>query len=147
MKQWTLRGLAVVAFTFCSVHAAAAQQMGAVVGQVLRADNREPVIGAQVVVVGTQLGALSVAEGRFVIRNVPVGTRTVRVQSLGFTADDQVVTVTAGGTATLTFLMREQAVAVNPVVVTALGITRNEKSLGYAVAWSAPAAARAPARA
>jgi TonB-linked SusC/RagA family outer membrane protein len=146
MRHWTLRTLAVVAFSASLAQGAAGQQStGTIIGQVLRADTREPMIGAQVIIVGSQLGALSAAEGRFVIRSVPVGARTVRVQSLGFMADDQTVNVTAGGTATVSFIMREQAVAVNPVVVTALGITRNEKSLGYAVqSISAQQIARIP---
>lgn len=107
--------------------------VGTVAGQVIRADTREPIGSAQVVIVGTELGALTTGEGRFLIRSVPVGTREVRVHSLGFQGDDQTVTVTAGGTATVTIAMSEQAIAVAPIVVTALGITRNEKSLGYAV--------------
>jgi TonB-linked SusC/RagA family outer membrane protein len=107
------------------------QQVGTIVGQVVSGAARTPTLGAQVAVVGTQFGALTNAEGRFIIRNVPVGTRTVRAQLMGFTADDQTVSVTAGGTATVTFTMREQAVVIAPVVVTAMGITRNEKSLGY----------------
>ncbi|HSL69064.1 MAG TPA: TonB-dependent receptor plug domain-containing protein, partial [Longimicrobiales bacterium] len=136
MRCWTPRALCALALTLAGAAAAAAQQQqttGTIVGQVLRAQDRSPMLGAQVIVVGTQSGALSAAEGRFTIRNVPAGTRTVRVQLLGFAADDQTVTVTAGGTASVSFVMREQAVSVNPVVVTALGITRNEKSLGYAV--------------
>ena len=146
MRNSILRTLALIASAAFPLAAAHAQQgTGTIVGQVLRAENRDPMIGAQVVVVGTQLGALSAAEGRFVIRNVPVGARTVRVQSLGFSADDQTVTVTGGGTATVSFLLREQAVVVNPVVVTALGITRDEKSLGYAVqSISAQQMARIP---
>ncbi|MGH8436138.1 MAG: SusC/RagA family TonB-linked outer membrane protein [Pseudomonas sp.] len=109
------------------------QAVGTIVGQVVQGEARTPMLGAQVIVVGTQLGALTGAEGRFVIRNVPAGARMVRVQAMGFNSDDQPATVTAGGTVTVTFQLREQAVAISPVVVTALGITRNEKSLGYAV--------------
>lgn len=134
MNRWSQRAFSALVWTLALAPLAQAQQqpVGTIVGQVFR-EGRTPLLGAQVQVVGTNLGALSAAEGRFVIRNVPVGTRTVRVQSMGYAADDQTVTVTAGATATVTFQMREQAVAIAPVVVTALGISRNEKSLGYAV--------------
>lgn len=146
MKHWMRRGLgAMVLLLTGATIATGQQQVGTIVGQVIRADNRTPLIGSQVVVVGTQLGALTNQEGRYVIRNAPAGARTVRVQIMGFTGNDQLVTVTAGGTASASFELREQAVAVNPVVVTALGITRTEKSLGYAVqSISAEKIARIP---
>jgi TonB-linked SusC/RagA family outer membrane protein len=134
MRHVMVRGMGALGLLLAGAAGATAQQpMGTVIGQVVQGDARTPLLGAQVVVVGTQLGTLSAADGRFVIRNVPAGARTVRVQTMGFQAADQEVTVTAGATVTVTFQMREQAVAISPVVVTALGITRNEKSLGYAV--------------
>ncbi|MGH7460976.1 MAG: TonB-dependent receptor plug domain-containing protein, partial [Longimicrobiales bacterium] len=109
------------------------QGPGIVAGQVVRAGTTSPLVGAQVVVVGSQLGALTNAEGRYIIRGVPAGNRTVRMQLMGYSAVDQAVTVTAGGTATANFAGSEQAVAISPVVITAMGVGRNEKSLGYAV--------------
>jgi len=133
MRSWAMRVFSVLGLTAASVMGAAAQQAGTVVGRVTRADTGEPVAGAQVVVVGTSNGALTNAEGRYAIRGVAAGARTIRVQTMGFNAEDKTVDVTAGGTATADFTIREQAVAIAPVVVTALGITRSEKSLGYAV--------------
>jgi TonB-linked SusC/RagA family outer membrane protein len=112
---------------------AAQDPTGSISGRVVRAETGEPVNGAQVFVVGTQLGILTNAEGRFLIPNVPVGNRTVRIQMMGFSVEDQTVTVAAGQTATVSFTVREQAVQIAPLVVTALGIQRSEKSLGYAV--------------
>jgi TonB-linked SusC/RagA family outer membrane protein len=117
--------------------AAAAQQptgpVGTLVGQVIASENRTPLIGAQVLIVGTQLRAGAGAEGRFIVRNVPVGNVMVRVQFLGFAPKEQVAIVTAGATTTLNFELKELPYTVSPVVVTALGISRDEKSLGYAV--------------
>ncbi|HET9984399.1 MAG TPA: SusC/RagA family TonB-linked outer membrane protein [Longimicrobiales bacterium] len=146
MRRGWLGVIGAVALLLGAGAPAAGQQgTGTIIGQVFRAEDRQPVVGAQVVVVGTRLGALAAAEGRFVIRGVPVGSRTVRVQVLGYTADDQTVAVTAGTPANVVFTVKEQAVAVAPVVVTALGISRSEKSLGYAVqSISAQALARSP---
>lgn len=141
MKPWNVRVLCVLGLLSVAAAPASGQQaataLGTIVGQVLNADNREPVIGAQVAVIGTQLRALAAAEGRFVIRNVPAGTRTVRVQFIGFAPADQSVTVAAGETATVSFALRNLPYLVAPVVITALGIARNERSLGYAVQQSA----------
>lgn len=113
--------------------AAVAQQAGTITGRVSRSPTGEPLPSAQVQIVGTQRGGLSDAEGRFLIQDVPAGTHTLRVQLLGFGVLEQTVTVAAEGTATVNFELREEAIALDPVVVTALGIEREERSLGFAV--------------
>jgi len=107
--------------------------VGLITGQAVNAENREPLLGVRVSVVGTQLRAQTAADGRFVVRNVPIGRQIVRVQLIGYGAIDQVVDVKADSTATLTFVMKNVPYSVAPVVVTALGISRSERSLGYAV--------------
>jgi len=128
-----------MALTASSVVAATAQQpatpagaAGTVIGQVVAVDTKVPLQGAQVLVVGTTLRAGTSAEGRYVIRNVPAGSHTIRVQLLGFAPKEQQVSVAAGATATANFEMKDIPYTVAPVVVTALGIAREEKSLGYA---------------
>jgi TonB-linked SusC/RagA family outer membrane protein len=141
MTRWTLRALAALALTAAAVPAAAqppaatppAAQVGTIVGQVVAEGSGTPIIGAQVVVVGTQIGAMAGAEGRFTIRNAPAGSHQLRAQFIGFAPSVQPVTVTAGRTATANFQMKDAPYTIAPTVVTALGITRSEKSLGYAV--------------
>jgi TonB-linked SusC/RagA family outer membrane protein len=137
MTRWNVRALLTFALTCTGAAAALGQQpvgqVGTIAGQVVSAEKRAPVIGAQVGVVGTQLRAAAAAEGRFVIRNVPIGARTVRVQLIGFAPSDQTVQVSVGATSTVTFELKELPYAIAPVVVTALGIARSERSLGYAV--------------
>jgi TonB-linked SusC/RagA family outer membrane protein len=134
MTRWKLRALSAIALIAAAVPAAFAQQpVGTLIGQVVAAESKAPLQGAQVTIVGaTTLRAVANVEGRFVIRNVPTGTHTVRVQMLGFAPKEQPVTVTSGGTATSNFEMKDLPFTVAPVVVTALGITREEKGLGYA---------------
>lgn len=110
-----------------------AQQVGNVTGTVLEAETNRPLEGAQVQIVGTTLGQLANAEGRYLIQNVPAGQVTVRVQLLGFGSAQQAATVTAGGTITVNFTLSEQAIPLDEIVVTALGIERQERGLGYAV--------------
>ena len=59
-----------------------ARQLGRVAGMVTDAA-RLPLAGAQLTLVGTRLGAISDADGRFRITGVPAGTYAVRVQRLG----------------------------------------------------------------
>jgi TonB-linked SusC/RagA family outer membrane protein len=96
------------------------------------ADTRAPVATAQVQVVGTTIGSLTNADGRFTLVNVPAGARVLRVQMMGYSATDQNVTVVAGGSVNVRFELKEAAIALPSVVVTALGIQRSERSLGFA---------------
>jgi TonB-linked SusC/RagA family outer membrane protein len=136
MKRWTLRALCAVALISTSAALAAGQQpageTGIVAGQVTNAEGKVALPAAQVLVLGTTLRSGSGADGRFAIRNVPVGARTIRVQILGFSPQEKPVTVTAGGTVTVNFEMKENPYAIAPMTVTALSIERSEKSLGYA---------------
>lgn len=140
MMKWTMRALCALALTTAAGSPASGQQpaspagpVGTISGRILTSENSSPLMGAQVTIEGTTLRAVAGAEGRFAIRNVPVGTQTVRVQFIGFAPNRQVVNVLADAVATVTFVMKDMPYAINPMVVTALGITRSEKSLGYAV--------------
>jgi TonB-linked SusC/RagA family outer membrane protein len=150
MRRWMRRVLGAMAFTASGAAAGMAQQpaagpVGTVVGRVVIADTKAPLQGALVLVVGTSLRTVAHAEGRYAIRNVPVGVHQVRVQLLGFAPKELPVTIVAGGTATVDFEMKDLPYSISPVVVTALGIARTEKSLGYAVqSISAAALAKVP---
>ncbi|MGH7462615.1 MAG: TonB-dependent receptor plug domain-containing protein, partial [Longimicrobiales bacterium] len=145
MSNRTGRVLCAVALSLGMAGAATAQQLGTIIGQVNISGTDRPLRGAQVVIVGTSIGGLSNAEGRFTLTNVPLGALTVRVQSLGFGTLDQRVTVAAGAPVTVRFDLKEEALAVEGLVVTAMGIQKSERSLGYAVqSVTAAALARSP---
>ena len=52
---------------------------GIIIGEVIDADTHQPLIGANIIIVGTDLGAACNTEGRFSISNIPVGSYTVTV--------------------------------------------------------------------
>lgn len=60
--------------------------MGRISGTVVDAETGDPLIGATVVVVGLELGALADLEGTYLIRNVPAGQHTVQVSMIGYAA-------------------------------------------------------------
>ena len=136
MSYRTVGALCTLALITSAGTAAAQQpaaQVGTITGRVTAVANASPVAGAQVSIVGTQTGGVASAEGRYTIRNVPAGTHTVRAQFIGFAPITQTVTVTPGASVTVNFEMKDVPYAISPMVVTALGIARSEKSLGYAV--------------
>lgn len=97
--------------------AAAAAQTGSVTGRVTGEDG-SALSGAQVSVQGTGIGGLTNARGAFLLLNVPTGTHTVQVTSLGYETAEATVSVTAGETTVVNFRVGQMAVAVEGVAVT-----------------------------
>jgi TonB-linked SusC/RagA family outer membrane protein len=112
--------------------AAVAQGTGTVQGRVVDATNLSPLAGAQVIVVGTQLGALADPNGHYTITDVPAGQHDVRVRLIGYEQASKTITVTEGGVATADFQLGVSAVSLEEVVVTATG-TQRSKELGNSV--------------
>lgn len=104
-----------------------AAQAGSVAGTV-RTDTGEPVAGVQVSLVGTTLGALTRANGQYLILQVPAGDHQVQVELIGYASVVRPVTVRAGQTTTLNVTLTPEAIALQELVVTGVaGATRRAK--------------------
>jgi len=90
------------------------------------ADGGEPVVGAYVFVKGSTNGQLTDGEGQFVLANVP-SNGTLVVAFMGMKTQE----VPASPSISIT--MEPDAEYLSEVVVTAMGISREKKALGYAV--------------
>jgi len=110
----------------------AAQSVGTITGTVTDRDTRQPLLAAQVQVVGTPRGAATDEQGAYRILGVPAGTVTLRVRRIGYQSIDVPVTVTAGGTVTQNFTIGRAAAQLEQVVVTATGETRRRVESGAA---------------
>ena len=116
---------------FCALQLHAQDATGSVSGRVVDATTQEPLPGVNVIVVGTRRGAVTQANGDFVIGAVPVGTQTVRASRIGYAAAQQEVSVTAGATATAQFSLPHQAVTLSEVTVSVgYGTQRKEAITG-----------------
>jgi TonB-linked SusC/RagA family outer membrane protein len=109
---------------------ALAQQTGTVSGTVIDGANNQPLPGVNVIVQGTTIGSTTDGNGRYAIPNAPVGEQAIRASFIGYQTTELRVTVVAGQTATANFTL-QPGVQLDDVVVTALGIERAERSLGY----------------
>lgn len=89
-------------------------------------ENGDPVIGASVVDASGKNGTVTDANGNFAL-DVAKGT-TLKISYLGYNTTN----VTASGS-TLRVVLEPSNHELNEVVVTALGIKREKKSLGYAM--------------
>ena len=119
-----LQSVLLTAVLVCIAWTASAQNRTAT-GVV--SDNIGPVIGAGVVVAGTTNGTVTDANGSFSINNVPVGA-TIQVTCIGYASVEYVFDGTPAK-----IVLKEDSELLDEVVVTALGISREKKSLGYAV--------------
>lgn len=102
------------------------QQQQKVTGKVVDASN-EPLIGVSVLEKGTTNGTITDFDGNYTLT---VGSRAVLKYSyVGY----QTVEVPVNDKKTIDVVMKEDAQALEEVVVTALGIKRSEKALSYNV--------------
>ncbi|MGQ0539443.1 MAG: carboxypeptidase regulatory-like domain-containing protein, partial [Gemmatimonadaceae bacterium] len=119
-------------------------QTGTIGGRVL-SDGGQPIEGAQVYLVGTTLGTRTAANGRYTIVNVPPAQYRVRAQMIGFRPVDQTATVVAGQTVTLDYSMKQQAIALDALVVTGTAGTARNREVGNSIAQIDLAAVQPPA--
>lgn len=116
LSFWLIMGL---------LHTAAAQDR-TISGRVTDRATNEGLPGVTVLVKGTQIGGATNADGTFSL-SVPASATTLRISSVGYTAIDQAIT---DGTIAISLVADTKQL--NEVVVTALGIERDSRSLGYA---------------
>jgi TonB-linked SusC/RagA family outer membrane protein len=99
-----------------------------ITGKVTSADDGSGIPGVTVLVKGTQNGVLTDIDGQYKI-TVPKDATTLTFTFIGLKTHE--VTLTASNIVDVA--MESEAQKLEGVVVTALGITREKKSLGYAV--------------
>ena len=87
----------------------------------------EPVIGASVTVQGQKMGVITDIDGNYTIKCQPQST--LLFSYVGF----KTKSVAVGGRTRIDVVFEDNENALNEVVVTALGIKREAKALGYAV--------------
>jgi outer membrane receptor protein involved in Fe transport len=130
----SILSLALLGLLGAFVAPAAAQgQTGTVAGQVVDAQSGRPLVDAQVSIPGTGIGSLTNATGRFILLNVPVGQQTLRVDLIGFSSAEETVTVAVDQTSNLTFRLDQDAIALEELVVTGVGVETERRKLSTSV--------------
>jgi TonB-linked SusC/RagA family outer membrane protein len=108
--------------SFALVGEVVAQETGTVRGTVTDADNGEVLPGANVVMVGTQQGAATNADGEYAIKGIEPGTYSIRASFLGYQeVVRENVQVRAGETSTINFSLQQQQQALDELVVVGYG--------------------------
>ena len=89
-----------------------------------------PIIGASVIVRGTTVGVSTDAEGRFTLEvPAPAASRFLEISYLGY----ETASIPVGLRTSFAVTLQESSSEIEQVVVTALGIKREEKALSYNV--------------
>jgi outer membrane receptor protein involved in Fe transport len=108
----------------------AAEQTGAIAGEVLDATTKEGVVGASVVLEGTTTGSPTDGFGRFTIKNLPPGTYNLLVTSIGYAPRKITgVVVKEGTVANVNAALTEEVDELEGVVVTAARQTNTDLAL------------------
>lgn len=103
---------------------------GKISGKVMDQKTSEPLIGANVVIEGTSLGAATDLEGEFYIINIPPGIYTLRVMMMGYTTQRvQTVRVNTDLTTKLNFKLQSTVIEVNEAVTITAERSRVQKDL------------------
>ncbi len=119
----------VVAF-LCSGIPAFAQGTGIITGTVVNKADGKPVIGATVFIVGTKLGGFSNQDGKYTIKNVPIGTHALKISSVGLAPYNVTdIVVTEGNATRVDVAMETNDVTTEEIVVTARVLRNNESAL------------------
>jgi len=98
---------------------------GQITGKVVDARDQSAVIGASVSVKGTTDGTSTDVEGNFKLPSAS-GAATLVVRAINFTTQE----VAVGGRASLTVALAGDTKQLAEVVITALGVSRQTRSLG-----------------
>ncbi len=103
------------------------QQQRTITGRVTRAADGTPLPGVTVLLSGTTVGNLTDVDGRYSLE-VPTNQAVLHFSFIGYSAQD----ITVGNQTVINVSLVESLMQMDEVVVTALGIKRESKSLGYA---------------
>ena len=105
-------------------------QTGSISGTIVDKQNGESLIGANILIKGTSVGAASDLEGKFTIKNVSPGTYTLVVSMVSYaklTITD--VVVKSGSIVKLNISLSSKAIETEEVIVTAKKVENSEASL------------------
>ncbi|MFV0522217.1 MAG: SusC/RagA family TonB-linked outer membrane protein [Mangrovibacterium sp.] len=121
-----MKRIALILAIFVIGLQSAMAQNKTITGTVTSADDGTPVPGVTVVVKGTTIGTLTDIDGKYAIE-APANATTLTYSFVGMETHEEKI-----NGAIVNTQMKSDAVAVDEVVVTALGIKREAKALGYA---------------
>ncbi|RPI00718.1 MAG: TonB-dependent receptor [Calditrichaeota bacterium] len=115
----------------CAVSLVFSQTTGKISGKVLDADTGEPLPGANVTILGTNMGAAASLEGDYFIINVPPGLYDLRAQYVGFSAVTFTkVNISVNRTTEVSFRLKTAVIEGQEVVIEAPKVQQKKDQTG-----------------
>ena len=127
-----LLNYALLVMLFGPFLSAAALAQGTLTGEVIDGNTGESLPGANVFIVELERGTSTDVDGEYTISDIPVGTYTVNVSYIGYEELETMVEV-GSGTNNQDFELGTGTLGLDEVVVTAFGLEKERRSLGYSV--------------
>ncbi len=120
MCNRTLFPAYVPLFLSLLLHVHAVGQTSKLVGSVYDAANKEPLVGVNIVIVGTNFGAGTDINGRYTILNIPPGRYSARATLIGYTTVvQQNIEINIDRTTSADFALGESSIELEQVIVVA----------------------------
>ncbi len=94
-------------------------QSGSITGKVYDKDTNEPLLGANLVVQGTSLGAATDIDGKYIIRSVPAGKQTLIISYIGYNSLTEEVSISGNRLLEQDFYLTSKAIEGQTVTITA----------------------------
>lgn len=127
MKLTSFAHRAAAALVMCMLCVMSFAQVRQVTGTVLDSTG-EPVIGANVVVVGTTNGVITDFEGKFTLKDIPANSK-IQVSFIGYVAQ----TVAVGNQSVMKIVLQDDSQMLDDVVVVGYGTMRKKDLTGSVV--------------
>lgn len=108
---------------------AAAQQPGVIQGRITSQFSGAPIGEVQISIPALGLGVLSTADGTYRLTGVPAGDHLVETQRMGYSRTTRTVTVGAGQVVQVDIQLTDQAMELDPLVVTGQGAEISRRRL------------------
>ena len=119
--------LLLVAGLFLSMNPLFAQN-GRIAGTVMEKGKNQALIGANVSIVGTNIGTATDNQGKFLIGNVPPGTYQILARYIGYTSVEQTVQVTVGRVSTINFELVGSVLEMGTLEITAERLLQSQSA-------------------
>ncbi len=125
--RWSM---AIAACVLLAGPLAAQTSTGSMSGRVTDSTSSQPIVGARVAIVGTQIGAITRDDGTYTLSRVPSGAQRVRTTRIGFRGTEQGVTIPAGEMVTVNIQVSSMVTLLTGEVIIGYGTQRREAVTG-----------------
>ena len=115
----------------------AQQATSSIYGKVVDKSTNEPLIGANIIIIGTDFGAATNTEGEYSINNIPPNTYQIRASVVGYTSITKTdVSIMPGKPAQINFALTVATIELEGVVVQSDYFNRNPIEVGSSKTFS-----------